>query len=329
MPLRDHFRAPLADRRSWEGVHGQWPMMIVIGPQPETARALRRRAAGPPGFVDRDRRGDLRGGRCRFPSSRRERQRRRGGDRGLGSAAADAGRRDRPAGSGRVRGTRLRHQVRPPARGRRRDRQPGQQGPARAPSRLRRQVRRLAPEPRLRRDRRSRHDPHVQPVWRPAGTRRPDRPVPGRRTASLYAVACRGARSEASWLLETWTHPLALGQPLPTLPLWLADEPRGPARAGIELRGDVPHPSAPPARTPSLWNRHDTCRTSRMSGRSTNISSRICHLTICRYTKGWRNPSPSESLAIRSMDDPDDQARDGNTMHACPHSLACMLAISG
>ena len=39
----------------------------------------------------------------------------------------------------------------------------------------------------------------------------------------LYAVACRWARTEDAWLLETWTHPLALGQPLPTLPLWLAD----------------------------------------------------------------------------------------------------------
>src|SRR4051794_34134198 len=31
MPLRDHFREPLADRRSWEGFHAQWPAMIVIG----------------------------------------------------------------------------------------------------------------------------------------------------------------------------------------------------------------------------------------------------------------------------------------------------------
>ena len=39
----------------------------------------------------------------------------------------------------------------------------------------------------------------------------------------LYAVACRWARNEDSWLLETWAHPLVLGRPLPTLPLWLAD----------------------------------------------------------------------------------------------------------
>lgn len=29
MPLRDHFHAPLADIRRWEGVHGGWPMVIV------------------------------------------------------------------------------------------------------------------------------------------------------------------------------------------------------------------------------------------------------------------------------------------------------------
>jgi hypothetical protein len=39
----------------------------------------------------------------------------------------------------------------------------------------------------------------------------------------LYAVACRWARGQDTWLLETWVHPMALGQPLPTLPLWLAD----------------------------------------------------------------------------------------------------------
>jgi hypothetical protein len=39
----------------------------------------------------------------------------------------------------------------------------------------------------------------------------------------LYAVACRSTRQGDAWQLETWAHPLAQGQPLPTLPLWLAD----------------------------------------------------------------------------------------------------------
>lgn len=29
MPLRDHFRPPLDLRRSWDELHGGWPMMIV------------------------------------------------------------------------------------------------------------------------------------------------------------------------------------------------------------------------------------------------------------------------------------------------------------
>jgi hypothetical protein len=41
--------------------------------------------------------------------------------------------------------------------------------------------------------------------------------------APLYAAACRWRRVDNSWQLETWAHALAVGQPLPTLPLWLAD----------------------------------------------------------------------------------------------------------
>jgi hypothetical protein len=35
MPLRDHFRPPLDDMRHWEGLHGGWPMMIVAGLRPK------------------------------------------------------------------------------------------------------------------------------------------------------------------------------------------------------------------------------------------------------------------------------------------------------
>src|SRR5437868_15129126 len=41
MPLRDHFRPPLADTASWEELHGGWPMVIV--------QQLRTRL--PPGYV--------------------------------------------------------------------------------------------------------------------------------------------------------------------------------------------------------------------------------------------------------------------------------------
>jgi hypothetical protein len=41
--------------------------------------------------------------------------------------------------------------------------------------------------------------------------------------SALYAVACRWGRRKKRGLLQTWLNPLAIGQPLPTLPLWIAD----------------------------------------------------------------------------------------------------------
>jgi hypothetical protein len=40
----------------------------------------------------------------------------------------------------------------------------------------------------------------------------------------LYAIACRATLPRQRWLFEAWRHPLAIGQPLPALPLWLADD---------------------------------------------------------------------------------------------------------
>jgi hypothetical protein len=40
----------------------------------------------------------------------------------------------------------------------------------------------------------------------------------------LYVAACRSTKRADQWLLETWTHPLRLAKPLPTVPLWLADD---------------------------------------------------------------------------------------------------------
>lgn len=41
---------------------------------------------------------------------------------------------------------------------------------------------------------------------------------------SLYATSCRWTRRDDSWHFEAWAHSLSLGQPLPTLPLWLAED---------------------------------------------------------------------------------------------------------
>jgi hypothetical protein len=48
-------------------------------------------------------------------------------------------------------------------------------------------------------------------------------PTLGHEPPSLYAASCRPKKTGDSWLLEGWAHALAPGQPLPTLPLWLAD----------------------------------------------------------------------------------------------------------
>ena len=48
-------------------------------------------------------------------------------------------------------------------------------------------------------------------------------PSLGDEPPALYAVACRWTRNGDSGRLESWMFPLKLGQPLPTLPLWLAE----------------------------------------------------------------------------------------------------------
>jgi hypothetical protein len=40
----------------------------------------------------------------------------------------------------------------------------------------------------------------------------------------VYATACRWAREGETRHFRAWTHALMIGQPLPTLPLWLADD---------------------------------------------------------------------------------------------------------
>jgi hypothetical protein len=48
-------------------------------------------------------------------------------------------------------------------------------------------------------------------------------PSLGREPPPLYASACRWTRQNDPWSFDAWNSTLALGHPLPTLPLWLAD----------------------------------------------------------------------------------------------------------
>ncbi|MBI1830442.1 MAG: DUF4058 family protein [Planctomycetes bacterium] len=49
-------------------------------------------------------------------------------------------------------------------------------------------------------------------------------PALGVTPVPLYAVSCRATKPSDSWQLDTWLHPLEIGGPLPTLPLWLSDD---------------------------------------------------------------------------------------------------------
>jgi hypothetical protein len=48
-------------------------------------------------------------------------------------------------------------------------------------------------------------------------------PSLGREPSPLYTVASRWTKKKDTSVLETWAFALTLGQPLPTLPLWLAE----------------------------------------------------------------------------------------------------------
>lgn len=43
-------------------------------------------------------------------------------------------------------------------------------------------------------------------------------------TPPVYTVAMKATKIAEEWKLQTWEQPLALGQPLPTMPLWVADD---------------------------------------------------------------------------------------------------------
>jgi Protein of unknown function (DUF4058) len=49
-------------------------------------------------------------------------------------------------------------------------------------------------------------------------------PSLGAHPPDLYAASCRWIKKGKRTLLETWSHTLTLGQPLPTLPLWLSED---------------------------------------------------------------------------------------------------------
>ncbi len=174
MPLRDHFNPPLIDRKSWDGLHGQWPAMIVLA----LSKSLPLRYAAAPNLLDLDEYEVL---VYDTRSSRRL------------VAAIEI--------------------VSPSNKDR--------------PEHRRAFVAKCAS---LLKD-------HVSvTIVDLVTTRRanlyadlldfigqPD-PSPADGRNELYAATCRGSRRDDAWVVETWAKPFLVGDPLPTLPLWLAED---------------------------------------------------------------------------------------------------------
>ena len=223
MPLRDHFHSPLDDEASWEELHGQWPAMIVLDLErqlPEGYVAAPRVHSG--AFVEVD--------VATFEKDRSDAHV-SGGDHDGGAATAVwappratlAIAADLPALDEyevRVydmrRGRRLvaAIEIVSPAN---KDRLEHRRAFVAKCSALLQQRVSVALVDLVT----TRHfnlygdllelmgqsDPSLQPEAPP-----------------LYAAACRATRRNRAWFVETWFHRLAIGQPLPTLPLWLSDD---------------------------------------------------------------------------------------------------------
>jgi hypothetical protein len=221
MPLRDHFRAPLDDLSSWEGFHGQWPAMLVqaLAPKlpPDYVAAPRVHLGA---FVEidvatyeHDQAGSL--------------PRLAGGAAAGPTAAAWA-----PARPSFTVETDLptsdEYEVRvyDTKRGRRLVAAIEIVSPANKdrPEHRRAFVAKCA----------ALLQNHVSLVVVDLVTTRAfnlyhdlleliGQPEPSTEPPSIYAVSCRAIRKDRTWLLEAWEQPLILARPLPTLPLWLAD----------------------------------------------------------------------------------------------------------
>lgn len=222
MPLRDHFRPPLCDFTSWEGLHGGWPMVIVQ----HLGRTLPARyVAAPRVHLGSQVEVDV----ATLDQGSSEAGDRQGDERGVVSSAW------LPAEPTLAVETELadadEYEVRVY------DRQRGR--------RLVAAVEIISPA------NKDRPESRVQFVAKCAALLRQrvsvvmidlvtvrdfnlygellewigeQDPAIGDDPPAIYAVACRWRPRGASCWLETWSRSLAIGEPLPVLPLWLSDE---------------------------------------------------------------------------------------------------------
>jgi hypothetical protein len=223
MPLRDHFRPPLADRRSWEGFHAQWPAMIVVGLNRELPE---RYVAEPQVHL---------GSSVEVDVATYEEEAAgvssagRGGDGGIATAAWAPPRPTLAVASDLPSLDEYEVRVYDTTSGRRLVAAVEIVSPANKdrPEHRRAFVAKCAS---LLQDRvcvaivdlvTTRVFNLYGDLMDLVGVTDPSLAVGA---PPLYAVACRWSRRGDAWSLESWAHPLSLGQPLPTLPLWLSPD---------------------------------------------------------------------------------------------------------
>lgn len=245
MPLRDHFRSPLDDRRSWQELHGQWPAMIVVA----LSRILPRRyVAGPHVHLGTFFEIDVASyeeDESILPAAET------GTDlSGVATAlwappqpslAVATDLPDQDEYEVRIYDDRRDHRlvaaieiVSPANKDRPEHRR---MFVAKCAALLRQQVS-VAIVDVVTTRRFNLYGDLLELIGQTDPFLAPEPP-------SLYAAACRWRREGVSPWLETWTHALAVGQPLPTLPLWLTDNLAVP----LELEASY----------------EDTCRTLRIA----------------------------------------------------------------
>ena len=226
MPLRDHFRPPLERRRHWEGFHAQWPAMMVLALSPKLPHryiAEPRVHLGVSAEIDV---GTLE--EEEVPSSGLNRSSGNSAEGGVATAIWAPPRptltlaTDLPAATAyevrvfdRERGSRLVAAVEivSPAN---KDRPEHRRAfVAKCAALLQEQVSVAIVDVVT-----TRHFNLYGELLELIGE---TDPALAPEAPALYAAACRGTKKDNAWLLETWTYPVAIGQPLPTLPLWLAD----------------------------------------------------------------------------------------------------------
>jgi Protein of unknown function (DUF4058) len=224
VPLRDHFRPPLDKKRSWDGLHGQWPAMIVL----ELAKHLPRRYAAAPNIhLGSSIEIDVATFEEEIPETPSIVEENHGGGPGMAAWAAPD-----PTSILAIDFPDL-------------DEYEVRVFDSYRDSRLVAAVEIVSPSNKDRPEHRRAFvakcarliQEYVSVTIVDLVTTRnanlyldlldflgqPD-PSPFQVHPSLYAATCRWGRRSEGVVLKTWAHSLQLGQPLPTLPLWLAED---------------------------------------------------------------------------------------------------------